>query len=240
MIEKINDINQLDGFFKDDIYYIRIMSLIKAYGCSYDFAVFYMQIDDNNRITAIISRLDGDFTLCFHDESDLDELVQFFTLGGFSALLADSSFVLPCPYDEGIVMRSCKKVEFPMKYTQIDRFPKLMELYNFVDYDTLDFEAWYVDISHRIRHDCARAYTLNINGEIISSGIFSSIYNGDVILSAVRTSPEFRHLGYASQLISEMMSDITGRVYLMREQSLNESFYKKLGFENIGNWRMYK
>ena len=97
-----------------------------------------------------------------------------------------------------------------------------------------------MDISHRIRHSCANAYTLNVNGEIISSGIFSSIYNDNAVLTAVRTSPEFRHMGYGSALVSEMLGDIKGKVYLMREMNLNEQFYINLGFENVGKWRMYK
>ena len=137
-------------------------------------------------------------------------------------------------------MVSDKKVEIPAARAEIDKYPKLMELFNFVDYDTADFESWYVDISHRIRHGCARAYTLNINGVIISSGIFSSIYNDDAVLSAVRTSEEYRGLGYGSALVSEMTGDIKGKIYLMREKELNEQFYKRLGFKNNGNWRMYK
>ena len=108
------------------------------------------------------------------------------------------------------------------------------------DYSSVDFESWYVDVSHRIRHGAAKAVTLNINGEIISSGIFSSIYNNDAILTAVSTQSEFRRMGYASALVSAMVCDIKGKVYLMRDKNKNEEFYKKLGFENIGYWRMYK
>lgn len=240
MIKKINNIDQFKGFIKQDIYYVRIMSLIRAYGCVYDFASFYRQINDDGVITAIISKLDGDFTLCFNDNADLAELAEFFSILGYSTVLADSSFVLPDVFDEGIVMATDKKIEVQSAYTEIDKFPKLMELFNFVDYDCLDFESWYVDISHRIRHGCAMAYTLNVNNEIISSGIFSSLYNNDAILTAVQTVPEFRKMGYGSSLVSEMICDVKGTVYLMREYNLNENFYKKLGFDNIGKWRMYK
>lgn len=240
MIEKVNDIKQLENFIKNDIYYVRIMSLIKAYGCDYDFACFYRQSDEKKNITAIMSKLDNDWTLCFDDKADFDELKEFFCVIGYSSILSDSFFEFSDSFDEGMVMSSAKKVELPLQYAEIDRFPKLMELFNFVDYDTADFESWYVDISHRIRHSCANAYTLNVNDEIISSGIFSSIYNDAAILTAVRTSPEFRHMGYGSLLVSEMLSDIKGMVYLMREMNLNEQFYIKLGFNNTGRWRMYK
>lgn len=240
MIEKVNDISELSGFYRDDLFYVRIMSLAKAYGFSYDFAVFYRQLDSDNRITAIISKLDFDFTLCFNENADTNEISEFISVLGYSTLLCDASFNHTAPYTQGVIMVSDKKVEIPAARAEIDKYPKLMELFNFVDYDTADFESWYVDISHRIRHGCARAYTLNINGVIIASGIFSSIYNNDAVLSAVRTSEEYRGLGYGSALVSEMSGDIKGKIYLMREKELNEQFYKRLGFKNNGNWRMYK
>lgn len=240
MIEKISSIKQFENFIREDIYYVRIMSLIKAYGCDYDFACFYRQLDEEKNITAILSKLDNDWTLCFDDQANFEELKEFFCVIGYSSVLADSAFEFTDSFDEGMVMSSSRKIEFPSQYTEIDRFPKLMELFNFVDYDTVDFEAWYVDISHRIRHGCANAYTLNVNDEIISSGIFSSIYNNDAILTAVQTSPEFRHMGYGSSLVSEMLGDIKGTVYLMREMNLNEQFYIRLGFNNTGKWRMYR
>lgn len=240
MIEKVENLSDLDLFVQDDLFYIRIMSIASAYGFSYDFATFYRQVDSSGKITSIISKLDNDFTLCKNEFADNEELAEFFSVIGFSSLLSDETFDFHNNFDEGIIMSTCKKVEFVMPYVEIDRFPKLMKLFNFIDYDNADFESWYVDISHRIRHNCAKAYSLNMNDEIISSGIFSSIYNNDAILSSVQTLYECRRIGYASCLISEMMSDIKGKIYLMREKNLNEKFYLNLGFENTGKWRIHK
>lgn len=240
MIKKINNIHEIDNFKNNDLYSIRIMSLIKAYGCGYDFARFYAQFDIKGNITAIISYLDGDYTLSLSDGADNNELSQFFSMSGLLSLLSDDSFVMDRPYDSGVVMCADKRVEFDVKGAHLQRFPKLMELFNFIDYDKTDFESWYVDISHRIRHGCAAAYTLEANGETVSSGIFTSIYNNNAILSAVKTSEQSRRKGYGLALVSEMMADIPGKVYLMREKEINESFYKRLGFDNIGVWRMYK
>ena len=124
MIKLIDNPDEFDTFNKDDIFFIRIMSLLKAYSTEYNFALFYKQIDESENITAIISRLDNDYT--------------------------------------------------------------------------------------------------------------------DAILTAVSTQSEFRRMGYASALVSAMVCDIKGKVYLMRDKNKNEEFYKKLGFENIGYWRMYK
>lgn len=239
MIEKIDSINKLYDFNKRDIFYTRIMSLAKAYGFNYDFATFYRQIN-KNKITAIISKLDNDFTICIDADADIDELEEFCEIIGFNSLLTDESFISNRPYTQGAVMQSVKKIELHKSYVNIDRYPKLMELYNFLDYDSVDFEAWYVDVSHRIRHGCAKAFSLNSDNQIVSSAMLSSIYENTAILSAVQTNPQYRGLGFASTLVSEIICDFNGKVYLMRDENKNEQFYKALGFENCGIWRMYK
>lgn len=240
MIERITSKDSTEKFIKSDLFYIRIMSLIDAYGFSYDFVSFYRQISNDGKITALISKLDGDFTLCCLEDADKNEISEFFSVLGYSSVLCDDTFIMANSFNEGVVMQNTKRCEITLPYIDIDRYPKLMELFNFIDYESADFETWYVDVSHRIRHGCAAAYTLNVNGEIISSAMFSAIYGGDAILSSVQTAPAFRRMGYASALISEMAGDIAGKIYLMREENLNEEFYKKLGFKNTGKWRVYR
>lgn len=240
MIKLIEKSDEFNAFNKEDIFYIRIMSLLKAYSTDYRFALFYKQIDENENITAIISRLDNDYTVCHNKNFDRNELNDFFKTLGFNSILCDDEVKLDFSFDFGVIMETNKKIEKVINYAAIDEYPKLMDLFNLEDYSSADFESWYVDVSHRIRHGAAKAVTLNVNDEIVSSGIFSSIYNDNAILTSVSTLPEFRKMGYASALVSAMVCDIKGKVYLMRDKNKNEEFYKKLGFENIGYWRMYK
>lgn len=229
----------LEDWESDDIYTIRILSLLKSYGLKYNFATFYRQVIDG-KITALMSRLDNDITLSVADGFDNEELVRFFCVTGYTSLICSDVPVLSSKYEEGIVMKCDKKHEISMPGVTIDEYPKLMDLYNFVDYEGQDFKAWYVDISHRVRHKTAKAYTLNVNDEIISSGILSSIFEEYAILTAVRTADDFRNMGYGSCLVASIINDVKGTVYIMRDKELNEAFYTKLGFENIGKWRMYK
>ena len=74
----------------------------------------------------------------------------------------------------------------------------------------------------------------------LSAKAGTSIYEDNAVLSAVRTKPDFQGRGYASALVSAMCCDVKGDVYLMREKDKNESFYNRLGFENCGNWRIYR
>ena len=131
MIEKVADIDELKPFDNSDLFFVRIMSLAKAYGCEYPFARFYRQIDDNDKITAIASSLDGDITLCVSDGYDKNELSDFFNMLGYSTLLCDSRFEMGSHFQEGAVMNSSKKFEVECDFTEIDEYPHLFDLYNF-------------------------------------------------------------------------------------------------------------
>lgn len=239
MIEIIEDFDGLKEWKKRDLFSIRILALLKSYGTSYNFATFYRQIIDG-KITAVISKLDNYITLALDGDFDNAELVRFFCITGHSSILCPNEFQFGAKYDEGAIMQTNKKMNLPTVEATVDEYPKLMDLYNFIDYENQDFKSWYVDISHRVRHNTAKAYTLNVDGFIVSSSILSSIYDNTAVLSAVRTQEEFRNMGYASFLVSYICNDVKGNVFLMREANINESFYSRLGFENTGIWRMYR
>ena len=239
MIEKINDKSIVKKWDKRDVFSVRILALLQAYGTSYPFAVFYVQrLDD--KITALIGKLDDNYTVSVCDNYDAEEIAHFLLVCGYSSILCDSSVKLFPKYEEGIIMKCDKKFEIPLGDLTVDEFPKLMDLYNFVDYNSQDFKAWYVDISHRIRHGTAKAYTLEKEGVIVSSGILSSLIDGYSLLTAVRTGSEFRNQGYGSAIVKYICSDVKGTVYIMRDENRNEDFYTRLSFENTGRWRMYK
>lgn len=241
MIKQINDETQFDNYSITDIFSVRILSLLGAYGCKYSFARFYMQVNDSESITAILSVLDKDVTVSYDENSaDKEEIAEFVSVLGYETVLCSELPISCGACESGAVMQTDKTVELPNPFGAVNAYPNLFELYNFINYGTNSFDAWYVDINHRIRHGFAKAFTLEIGGEIISSAIFSSIHNKNAILTAVRTKPELRGMGYASSLISLICSDFGGTVYLMRENGKNESFYKKLGFKNTGIWRIYK
>lgn len=241
MIEQIFDFKPLNEYDRTDLYSVKIKALAKAYGFSYSFAKFYCAKDENGVVTAIFSALDSDYTLSYDEHiSDIDELKEFFSFVGFSTLHCDASFNIDCDFSQGDVMKCTEKREVDIPYAEVNDYPHLFDLYNFVDYGEIPFNDWYVDISHRIRKGTAFAATIDVDDEIISSAVLTSIFNSNAVLSAVRTKPQFRNLGYGSALVRAMCCSVSGTVYIMRENGKNEHFYEKLGFENSGKWRIYK
>ena len=86
MIKLIDNPDEFNTFNKDDIFFIRIMSLLKAYSTEYNFALFYKQIDESENITAIISRLDNDAIMITSIKKNLTifskrlDLIQFYAM----------------------------------------------------------------------------------------------------------------------------------------------------------------
>lgn len=241
MIEKIECFRQFDEYKNEDLYTVRIKALAQAYGFGYDFAVFYRQII-NGRCAAVICRLDSDAVISLDfGLADVSELSSFFAFRGFSSLLCDDSFQLDREYDSGVVMKSESVLfkECRRKAVAVKGYEELKMLYEFTGYAG-GFEAWYADISRRIRTKTAAACAVFENGEIISAAVLSSLYNGSAVLSGVKTKPEYRKAGIAGAVVSKLCRASADRVYIMREQNKNESFYEELGFKNTGKWRIYR
>ncbi len=239
MIKQINSPREMEAWQERDIFSIRILSLLNSYGCRYQFATFYLQ-ENEGEITAALSKLDGDVTLALREGADTQELLHFFCVTGYHTILCSDAFVFGAKYEEGSVMSCTTKWEPVQTDAVVDEYPKLMDLFNFTDYNTQDFQSWYVDISHRVRHGTAKAYTLCNDNGIIASGILSSIVGDDAILSAVRCTDAQRRKGYGSALVKHICNDVCGTVCIMREKGTNEAFYQRLGFKENGNWRLYK
>ncbi len=91
MIKQIEDISQFNGYDLTDIYTVRILSLLNAYGCKYPFARFYRQVNDDGTVTAILSVLDKDITISFAENADRDELSRFVSVIGFDSVLCDET-----------------------------------------------------------------------------------------------------------------------------------------------------
>ena len=176
MIEYQQNLDLLRQYEQTDLFSVRVLALAESYGCDYNFARFYVQRTESGQITAVLSYLDRDCTLSLTENADREELTAFFAAMGYGTLLCTADFCMDRPYREGSMMQSVRRYDVQSGMAVFDSYPKLMDLYNFIDYDSQDFESWYVDLSHRIRHGGAKALTLRMDGMILASGILSVSY----------------------------------------------------------------
>lgn len=226
MIKRVFSPDELTSLPSTGIEAQKIRSLLLAYGTNYDFCRFYLSED------AAFCELNGGFVLCDvrkSGEYNIEELSGFFAMRGFSEIFCPLSFGEPlskrldCEINRVNLMRFCG--DFSEK-TEIDTSPPLDEIFHILNtaFD-IDYEQWYVDMSHRIRHNISRARKLDGSALVIQHDL-----NGEVLLSQIATVPERRGTGGASRLIKAVCAELSGSaVYALCEDKLLP-FYVKTGF----------
>lgn len=241
MIKLAENISELCEFKKLDVFSVRIFSLANAYGFNYDFATFWVQ-KTHRSTTAILSRLDNNVTLSFDSSSDIDELKDFLSMLSFGTLMCSDRFEINCSFESGFVMEKLKNNSFQCNNdVAIEPIP-LQDLFrlNKCSLSGVDYDAFYADMNHKIRHGALKAYGAKFQDEFVSSAALTSIFHQYSVLSFVATDKNFRNMGFASKIVDSISSDNKMKYFLIRKSNENKSFYNKLGFINTEKWRIYK
>ena len=96
------------------------------------------------------------------------------------------------------------------------------------------FDRFYTDLSLRVRRNTAVCYAFADRGVAIASAVTpdGSIIGGVAVRESERRS------GVGSALVRRLVSDLPKdkKIYLLRLENENESFYKNLGFQDVGSW----
>lgn len=221
MIKRIKSRNELSALPEKGVEAQKIRSLLLAYGTEYDFCRFY------SAENAFLAQLNGDFIICDYGETDIAELSEFLGFSGFES--AFCSEMLGCAL--------AKKLDLEPQKVNLMRFegnfnaikPDLLtpsEAYSVIKTGfEFDFEPWYLDMSHRIRHGISRLYGLCGSALAVQYAI-----NGEALISQVATLPEYRGKGLASRLLLAVCGELRGfSVFVLCEDELVE-FYRKNGF----------
>ncbi len=223
MITRITAPEELAGLPEKGIEPQKIRALYRAYGAGYDFCRFYRQNGNT-----FIAALDGDFILSEGD-ADHSELAGFFSACGFNSIFCSERAAAELPFHTSYV--------YLMRYTggsaecsEIDRQPRLGEFFEILKtaFD-IQYEPWYLDMSHRIRHGVSRCMLLDGSTLTVQHNI-----NGEALLSQIAAFPQCRGKGVTKRLIRAVCSELApSEVYVLCEKELTE-FYRKCGFEVCG------
>lgn len=222
------------AFFEGDMKYLplenvwaqKIRALMLSYGTKYDFCRFYVGEFQAGR--AFLGELNGSVVLSESGKCDFEEIAEFLTFSGFSELFCSEnagrslSRMLPWNLQIVNIMRFVGKAQ---PY-DIETEPMLDNVYKILKtaFD-IEYEPWYLDMSHRIRHGVSAFRVMNGSALAIQYNI-----NGEALLSQVATIPEMRGKGNARRLISAVCAELSeSEVYVICKDELLE-FYGKSGF----------
>ncbi len=205
----------------------KIRALFDAYGAKYDFCRFYRQDD------GYISVLDGSIVICTGEGCDYSELADFLRIQGFSDVFCSETAgkKLANALDRTYELVDLMKFSGGTSYFDFDTDVPLSDVFEIIreGFD-IEFEPWYLDMSHRVRHGVTRCCTLNNKAALV----IQHDINSEALLSQVATLKAHRGEGYAKKLVTSVAASLApSEVFIVCEDAL-VSFYEKCGFEVVG------
>jgi ribosomal protein S18 acetylase RimI-like enzyme len=99
--------------------------------------------------------------------------------------------------------------------------------------DLPPFEAWYLDVSYRTRHDLCRHAAITDNGVIASSAMTVAEWQNGALLGGVATAPAYRRRGYAGRCVLSLTAALQQRgktVWICPYNLPAQRLYESLGF----------
>ncbi len=242
IIEALNLCNGLNG-----VCHCRISSLMNSYGDYEGLVSLWIQCDKNNYPTAVIIKYGGDMTVSIGENADTCEIGEFIMLVGAASVLSERK--LFDSSERGIIMQLAKKkvVDNCNNNLAVNFSPNLSAVYKLLEscngkgFESPSYEDFILDTSHKIRHSCAECCAIECDNTVISYAMTAAVTDESAVIGAVCTQPKYRGQGYGSVCVRSLIDRLGNRkILIMRASGENESFYKGLGFENCGEFYIYR
>ncbi len=212
----------------------KIAGLVVAYGFDKGFTTFWME--EGGR--AAYAMFDG-LMLLAGTPSDPQEAADFLLMSGAGKVLCTVRASEELGLDIVKTGDILKKVLPGSPAIAKEEPPSVREIFSLLHSCGMadDFEPFYMDLSHRLRHGTAMAFSEEQGGELIGAALVSAITGSSAILSAIAVREDRRREGIGSALVKKAEESLGGKtVYLFREKNACADFYRKLGYDWCDAW----
>ena len=217
---------------------IRIISLVKAYGCNVPFIQFFT--DENG---GLLSVMDG-VGLLYVDQLT-DEWCAFLQMNPMIGTLhCPGSIGQQLLYNGDWYGRVGEVLQYQgpeaISSDDVCVTPYLPDVHVLLDHCFPGFSSlnyWYPDASHRIRHNCCHIGCIQRNNRIVSTAMTVAETATACIIGQVATDPAFRRQGMAEKCIKSVISQCKGKeIYILPLNEYARNLYLKMGFAPCGDW----
>ena len=229
MICLVQEMDELYSLCVDSPFGCQILSAAKAYGLDRVFAQFWT--DE----TAAYGKLDGVMRIC-GTISDAEEAKAFLYAVGAEQVVcsAENAQILNLNIAERGVILTKQLAESTAVGAEEVSPRKVYDVLHACDM-VGDFEPFYLDLSHRLRHDCAVCTALNEADSMAAAAV--AVFGAEcALITAVAVRPELQRKGLGKAVMRKLEEKLSGRVYLLRAENENERFYASLGYMPCGTW----
>lgn len=242
--------SEFKEFCKRDSFGTRIYSHFLCYGYEFKFIEFWVQINEDESISAAFCRLDGDFVVSLSDDSDFDEVSTFLSFQDKLSVTFDERYrqkigLLYSLESSGDVLLY-KGNDYVIKSydivtPEIKDYHKLLLTCESNDFFVPEYMTFLSDVSRRLQRNLCDIYGIVSSNTLASCAMTVSYTDFSTILGAVATHPEHRKHGYAGCIVKSLAekNKTRGNVYIYTTIERNTKFYESLGFMVTGRWTKY-
>jgi len=209
-------------------YGYKILAAYLAYGAEYDFCRFYSCGDGIVHIYNSAMVIDGDV-----DVSELEMLIEMAKPATVEVSSEMALRLSSCYLQYHRTLFRFKNNETDVNYEDVNVNRFTLDCYRILNesFENMgDFDSWYVDINHRIRHQVANLYLFENTTATQQFNI-----NGFVFLSHIATAEASRGKRTARRLLyclAEKYKSEGSEAYLWALDH-RKSFYVSIGFEPV-------
>ena len=234
MIRLAESLETLYPLCKDSPFGCQIISAAEGYGTQRDFARFWADEAAAYSLMDGVMRIAGEIT-------NPEETRAFLGAVGTQRVVCseENAAKLSLPVEEKGVILDKDLPEAAGETSAADDSLSVRTVYTVLHACQMvgEFEPFYLDLSHRVRHGTACICGVTPRGEEHAAAVSVAVLGRDAaLLSAVGVLPEYRRKGLGTQAVKEMEARLSGRVFLLREADKNERFYAALGYRPRGFW----
>lgn len=224
----------------DSYYGKKIMAAYLAYGAKYDFCRFYACEDADGKTGTIhvyYAAMVIDGNVSNEDAETFINMIKPMTV----EVSAETSLQLTVEYQRyHRTLFRLKQGDTDINFPDVKINNCMAESYIVLkeSFENMgDFDKWYVDISHRIRHGVAELYLYDSTTVTKSFDI-----DGYVFLSHIATAESERGKGTARRLLRCLAKKYNneGREAYLFARDHRRSFYESIGFEPVKEDILYE
>lgn len=235
---------RLFDFCKRDSFGTKIAGYFKTFKTEFQFALFWLQVSEDEKVTAAVCKVYGSAVLCVADAADFDELLQFLKVTGFSVLSCELSVCEKLgfePVRQGNIVEMRAVPEYKTQNATIKEYPDLPKLYTLLTasgFNLGNSGDWMADISARMRKGAAQWCVVKKESDIKACACALFITDDAAFFGCVASDVTCRGEGLGSDVVLTLAKKfcVDKRVNLFCKDGGIVDFYKKLGFSVVGRW----
>lgn len=206
--------------------FVKLVCTFAAYRDYDKIALFWMQTDDNNTPTALISLIDDNMTVCFSG-GDIEELKTFINAISPTNIFTDLQTAKALGLEVVLECASlCKEPPFDTTQKIENTYEGLSRVYDILSkhLSVGAREGFIADISHRIRRGSASYVTSKYSAGVI-------LWNENfATLAGIAVESDSRRKGLGTSTLNRLLETIRERTVYICAEYKNVPFYEKNGF----------